>query len=101
MNDIDFNIQMKNFIMERDMKQEKIKTFKSLLGKMSYFNAAEGSWSNEGVSRNETSNLLKTSALALLEVGVTREDLKEIAYGSLTTESDYLSLRTRIELDGN
>ena len=81
-------------------KNELTSTFKKLLGTTSYFNAAEGSWSSEGVARNTHKQNMFSHTALMLESGFTREELETICKGNyLASETDYLPLLTRIELN--
>jgi len=95
------------FQMELTLKLEEIKMqqkielndkFVELLGIMSGFNAAEGAWSREAEARGEHKQKLYSHTAEMLEAGFTQTELKEISHGSLTSESDYLPLQTRIAL---
>lgn len=72
--------------MGRNM--EKINEFKKLLGKASYFNAAEGSWTAEGKARNENREKLHKIALELHGDGI---DLDYIVRNGqyLVSDTDY------------
>jgi hypothetical protein len=75
-----------------EKRKELTLLFEKLIGKMSYYNAAEGSsYSREGGARSSLKNDLKLTATTMINYGFTREELKLISRGSLTSESDYLS----------
>ena len=77
-----------------------IKEFKKLLGTTSYFNAAEGSYSQEGVARDAHKQNMFSHTALMLESGFTRKELETICKGNyLASETDYLPLLTRIELN--
>jgi hypothetical protein len=71
-------------------KEELIEKFKKNAGTMSYFNAAEGSWSSERAAREAHRKIFRETARQLLELGLTEEDLDNIASGYLTCSSDYI-----------
>ncbi len=68
---------------------ETIELFKTLLGKQSYFNAAEGNYGQEGEARNANKVLLKEVALELFNNGI---DLNYIVKSGtyLVNEYDYM-----------
>ena len=68
------------------MSQELIEKFKSLLGSMSYYNAAESTWREEREKREACQKSLKDLAKNLRYQGI---DPKPIAAGYLVSESDY------------
>jgi hypothetical protein len=71
-------------------RQELEIEFRKIGGRMSYYNAAEGSYSREGVARGECRKAFKEKASQLLELGLTEEELKTIVNGCLVSSSDYL-----------
>jgi len=73
------------------MNKEKLtEEFMKIAGRMSYYNAAEGSWSREATARGQCRTAFRETASKLLELGATEEELKTIAGGYLVSSSDYL-----------
>ena len=102
-NELAFNLQLKILIEEKIVmqKNELIATFKVLLGKTSYYNAGEGSsYSNEGSARETHKQNMFSHTASMLASGFTRAELETICRGNyLASETDYLPLLTRIELN--
>lgn len=73
------------------MKDKKIEQFEELLGKMSYFNAAEGMYGKETRKRKAVRKLLFGLSLELRDLGVTRKKLRKISKGYLVSEADYIN----------
>ena len=67
-----------------------VNSLKRYLGKMSYFNAAEGSWSKEGASRGVCqSRCIKHSTILAKNHGWTVDQFAKLGYGFLVSDYDY------------
>jgi hypothetical protein len=65
---------------------ELVTTFKSIGGRMSYFNAAESTYSAETDERNKCRALFKEAGQALIDAGLNPADFTG---DMLTSKSDY------------
>lgn len=72
-------------------KETLLKEFRELAGSMSYYNAAEGSWSKEASARGKCAADLKLKALEMLDNGFTLTDLDDLKGGFLLSQTDYIS----------
>ena len=100
--DIEFLMELK-LLIDSKIKEAKLETitenFKKLLATMSYYNAAEGAFSEETVQREHHRAKLKEFAKDMINNGFTREDLQKICKGKyLCSESDYLTFTDRSEI---
>jgi len=65
--------------------------FRKLCGRMSYYEASEGSsYNQEEKERNECNVELRKVAQELLSKGVTKQELQELSSNTLMTERIYL-----------
>ena len=73
--------------------------FKELLNTTSYFNAAEGNYLLHCFAISEHKQEMFNHTAIMLAWGFTRAELAELRKGSLSSESDYLPMSTRIEMN--
>ena len=83
---------------------EKVNLFKKFIGTMSYYNAAEGNYSSEGIERRQFKQHVKETIHQWYDEGVTYKELKELydATRALTNEWEFIDkdLREKAKAKG-
>jgi len=84
---LEFDMELANMIMSKDAELRL--EFRKQLGLMSYYNAAEGEYSNEKVKRNECRDKLILLASLLRANGASEMSIIEATKDFMVSKSDF------------